>query len=167
MGYDEITMHEYGEELVFARCGRRRWYMGEDDIADKAPKHATTYVQQYKFIRLQEGANYEPLILCLKGLQLSCNPGDYLTVQQLRNSALLRRQYDLLKQWAAEPTEIEDDIINEFIEMVQRGLMNERHRRPAHKLHYIDWAVGAIDVQLRMFNQKIRETREGSGNAAT
>jgi gamma-glutamylcyclotransferase (GGCT)/AIG2-like uncharacterized protein YtfP len=33
MGYDEITQREYGEELVFARTSRRRWYLGDDEIA--------------------------------------------------------------------------------------------------------------------------------------
>ncbi|MGD9110166.1 MAG: gamma-glutamylcyclotransferase [Phycisphaerales bacterium] len=165
MGYDEITQHEYGEELVFARCARRRWYMGEDDIADKVPKHATTYVQQYKFIRLQEKANYEPLILCLKGLQLAYNPGDYLTYEQLRSSAKLRREYKELKRWAAEPTEISPQAISIFIKTVREGLMTERHHNPSHRLYYIDWAVGAIDTQLRMFNQKIKESKKSSGSA--
>jgi hypothetical protein len=35
--------------------------------------------------------------------------------------------------------------------------MNEGHRRPAHQLHYIDWALSAIDVQLRMFNKQIND----------
>lgn len=167
MGFDEITQRQRGEELVFARCARRSWYMGEDDIADKVPKHATTYVQQYKFIRLQKRANYEPLILCLKGLQLAYNPGDYLTYEQLKSSARLRREYEELKQWAAEPTEIRGQTINRFIKTVRKGLSTERHRRPAHKLYYIDWAMSAIDVQLRMFNQKIKETRKKFGGAVT
>jgi len=68
MGYDEITEKRYGRELVFARTSKRSWYMGRDEIADKTPTQATTHVQQYKFIRLEKRANYEPLIMCLKGL---------------------------------------------------------------------------------------------------
>ena len=41
---------------------------------------------------------------------------------------------------------------------VQKGLMNERHRGPAHKLHYIEWALAAIATQLRMFNQHLEKT---------
>jgi len=70
MGYDEITQRDYGEELAFARTSKRKWYLGESDIGDKTPAQAVTYIQQYKFIRLEERANYEPLILCLKGLQI-------------------------------------------------------------------------------------------------
>jgi hypothetical protein len=174
MGYDEIKQYsnnfalqgESGvaasgndgpvEELVFARTSKRRWYLGEDAIANKPPAQATTYVQQYKFIRLEARANYEPLILCLKGLQLAYNPADYLTVEQLRSSRRLQQQYERLKKWAAEPTEINPQTISRFVKTVQSGLMNEGLRRPAHELHYIDWALGAINVQLRMFNKQLR-----------
>jgi gamma-glutamylcyclotransferase (GGCT)/AIG2-like uncharacterized protein YtfP len=165
MGYDEITQYPgaaFGgrerrdEELVFARTSKRRWYLGSDTIADKPPLQATTYVQQYKFIRLEKRANYEPLILCLKGLQLAYNPSDYLTVEQLGGSRRLQRQYEHLKQWSAEPTQISPQTISKFLKTVQSGLMNEGHRRPVHKLHYIDWVLSAIDVQLRMFNKQVR-----------
>jgi hypothetical protein len=158
MGYDEITQRQYGEELVFARTSKRRWYLSGDEIADRPPTQATTYVQQYKFIRLERRANYEPLILCLKGLQLSYNPADYLSAEQLKSSKRLRQQYEDLKKWADEPTEISPQTISKFLNAVQSGLMNERHHRPAHKLHYIDWALSAIDVQLRMFNKQIRKS---------
>jgi len=157
MGHDEIKQYGYGEELVFARTSKRRWYLGGDDIANKPPAQATTYVQQYKFIRLEKRANYEPLIMCLKGLQLSYNPADYLTAEQLKNNPRLQQQYGQLKEWAVEPTQISHQIISRFVRAVQDGLMNEGHRRPAHKLHYIDWALSAIDVQLRMFNKQLRQ----------
>ena len=157
IGYDEITQHGYGEELVFARTSKRRWYMGEDEIADKLPSQVTTHVQQYKFIRLERRANYEPLILCLKGLQLAYNPADYLTVDQLKGSRRLRQQYEELKKWAVEPTEINPEIISRFMKTIQSGLMNERHYQPAHELHYIDWGLSAIEVQLRMFNKKLHK----------
>ena len=158
MGYDEITQYGYEEELVFARTSKRNWYLGGDDIANKPPKQATTYVQQYKFIRLKKDTNYEPLILCLKGLQLAYNPADYLSAEQLKSSAKLRREYEELKQWATDPTPIGHKTIKEFLYTVRDGLMNEAHRRPAHKLHYIDWALSAIDVQLRMFNEQLKKT---------
>ncbi|MHC4555927.1 MAG: gamma-glutamylcyclotransferase family protein [Planctomycetota bacterium] len=157
MGYDEIKQYQYGEELVFARTSKRRWYLGADAIANKPPAHATTYVQQYKFIRLESRANYEPLILCLKGLQLAYNPADYLTAEQLKRSRKLQQQYEDLKKWADEPTEISPQTISRFVKTVQNGLMNEGHQRPIHKLHYIDWALSAIDVQLRMFNKQLKK----------
>jgi gamma-glutamylcyclotransferase (GGCT)/AIG2-like uncharacterized protein YtfP len=174
MGYNEITQNSNRfsstledsvepesedsntEELVFARTSKRRWYLGGGGIADKPPSQAITYVHQYKFIRLGEKTNYEPLIMCLKGLQLDYNPGDYLTVEQLRSSSKLRREYEELKQWAAEPTEIDSHTISSFLRTVRNGLMNEGHHRPAHKLHYIDWVLNTISVQLRTFNEQVK-----------
>ncbi|TKJ37165.1 MAG: hypothetical protein CEE38_09740 [Planctomycetes bacterium B3_Pla] len=156
MGYDEIKQYEYGEELVFARTSKRRWYLGEDEIANKPPAQATTYVQQYKFIRLEKRTDYEPLIVCLKGLQLAYNPADYLTAEQLRGNRVLQRQYEQLKKWAAEPTEISRQTINRFVRTVRYGLMNEGHHRPVHRLHYIDWILSAIEAQLRTFNEQLR-----------
>ncbi len=160
IGHDEITQRQRGvEELVFARTNKRSWYMAADDIADKRPSQATTYVQQYKFIRLSERADYEPLIMCLKGLQLAYNPGDYLTAEQLQSDRRLAGDFAKLKTWASEPKEIPAPVISRFIKTVQHGLMNERHHQPAHKLHYIDWAISAILVQLRMFNKQIEKSR--------
>jgi len=157
IGQGEITQYTYGEELVFARTSRRNWYLGGDEIADKPPVQATTHIQQYKFIRLQRRANYEPLILCLKGLQLAYNPGDYLSADQMRENPALRRRYDELKEWAHGPSEISERTIGRFLNTVHRGLLNERHRRPVHKLHYIDYALSAMETQLRLFNQQTRD----------
>jgi hypothetical protein len=152
MGHDEITS---GEELVFARTSQRQWFVGADADGSKTPPSVTACTQQYKFIRLEQRANYEPLIMCLKGLQLAYNPADYLTAEQLKNSAKLRREYEELKTWASSPTEISAKIIKSFLETVREGLMNEAHYRPSHKLHYIEWALGAIDMRLRTFNEQI------------
>jgi hypothetical protein len=158
MGHDEITRQQTGEELVFARTSERRWFVGASEVGDKTPTAATTHVQQYKFIRLENRANYEPLIMCLKGLQLSYNPADYLTAEQLRKSAKLRGEYEELKAWSANPTEINQKIIKSFLQTVRDGLMNEAHHRPEHQPHYIEWAIAAIDMRLRTFNEQLAET---------
>jgi hypothetical protein len=41
------------------------------------------------------------------------------------------------------------------LKTIREGLMNEAHHKPSHKLHYIDWALGAIDMRLRMFNEQL------------
>lgn len=161
MGHDEITRYRVGEELVFAHRSRRNWFLGGDEIANKPPVQATTYIQQYKFIRLEKRANYEPLILCLKGLQLALNPGDYLSAEQLRAAPRLRRQYEELKQWARQPTQINVQTIGRFVRAVQRGLMGERHHKPVHSLHYIEWVLGAITTQLKLFNQQLKKATNG------
>ena len=153
----EITSTEKKDELVFCRTSKRSWYMGLDTVGDIVPKQAMTHIQQYKFIRLEKRANYEPIIMCLKGLQMALNPCDYLTQRQLEQSTKLRDDYEQLKIWAADPTPIDRRVISKFVKTVYDGLMNERHNKPAHKLYYIDWAVGAVDVQLRLFNEKIKQ----------
>jgi hypothetical protein len=145
------------EELAFSRTSKRSWLMASDEIGQKIPSQASAVVQQYKFIRLEKRANYEPLIMCLKGLQVAINPGDYLTFEQQAEDPQLREQYRQLRLWAAEPTEISRTTIRKFIKTVQQGLMNERHYKPAHDLHYIDWALSAIDLQLRIFNQQLKK----------
>ena len=148
---------DYVEELAFARTSKRSWYMGSDEMAQKIPAQARTVVQQYKFIRLEKRTSYEPLIMCLKGLQLAINPGDYLTSEQLASNPKLQEQYEELKRWSQQPAEISRSTIRKFIQTVHQGLMNEKHHKPAHKLHYIDWALSTIDMQLRMFNQQLRK----------
>ncbi len=154
---EEIIQHAYGEELVFARTSRRNWYLGGDEIADKPPAQATTCIQQYKFIRLDRQMNYEPLIMGLKGLQLEYNPGDYLTAEQMQRDPRLARRYRELKEWSHNPAEIGEATIRRFLDTIYRGLMKERHRQPAHKLHYIDYAVSEIEAQLRQFNEQVRD----------
>jgi hypothetical protein len=159
MGKNEITSARGGEELMFARTSKRKWYMGGPDIQDRPPAHVTTHVYQYKFIRLEARANYEPLIMALKGLQLAYNPADYLSVLQLSRSKLLQRDYEELKEWARDPAPLDGKVITKFLGTIRRGLMNEHLHKPAHQLHYIDWALNSVDVQLRLFNNKLAPSR--------
>jgi len=157
IGREEIMQKTYGEEFVFARTSRRNWYLGGDEIADKPPAAASTCIQQYKFVRLEGKAPYEPLIMGLKGLQLEYNPGDYLTADQMKANPRLARDYRAIKEWAAHPGPIGGRTIQRFLDTIHRGLMNERHHQPAHRLHYIDYAVHAIETQLRQFNDTVTE----------
>ena len=153
---EEIERNKYGEELIFARTSKRRPHMAEDTLQRKEVKKPV-HVHQYKFIRLEKRANYEPLIMALKGIQLSMNPADYLTAQQLAASRRLRNEYEELKEWAANPSPIARTTKSRFLDAIYDGLMHEGHNRPHHKLHYIDWALGAIDLQIRLFNQRIEK----------
>ncbi len=156
IGRREIMQKTYGEEFVFARTSRRNWYLGGDEIADRPPAQATTHIQQYKFIRLDRQAPYEPLILGLKGLQLAYNPGDYLSADQMQQNPRLLHHYRQLKDWANRPTPIGTRTMQRFLDTVRHGLMMEGHHRPVHSLHYIEWAVHAIETQLQAFNQQVQ-----------
>lgn len=158
LDHDEIERNEYGEELIFARTSKRRYRMPSGDGINAQAKYPV-YTHQYKFIRLDKRANYEPLIMALKGIQLSINPGDYLTSKQLAESRRLRNEYEELKAWAANPTPISRRSKGRFLDAIYDGLMNEGHNKPYHQPHYIDWALGAIDLQIRLFNKRIEANR--------
>ena len=70
----------------------------------------------------------------------------------------MQEQYEQLKKWAGDPTQISRQTIDRFIKTVQMGLMNEGHRQPVHQLHYIDWVLNALDAQLRTFNKQLKQT---------
>ena len=159
MSQDEIRQDRYGEELVFARTSKRMCAFADTDESDSEPRfQPVSMVQQYKFIRLDGRANYEPLIMALKGLQLSINPGDYLTAAQLAGNPRLQEEYEELKDWAANPAVIGQQTLQEFLDTIRQGLNSEGHRKAYHKLHYIDWAFGAIEMQIQMFNEQLRKT---------
>lgn len=153
---EEIERNKYGEELIFARTSKRRSHMTSDPAEIKDIKKPV-FIYQYKFIRLEKRANYEPLIMALKGIQIAMNPADYLTTEQLATSRRLRNEYNELKEWAANPTPIARTTKGRFLDAIYDGLMHEARHKPYHKLHYIDWAMGAIDMQIRLFNQRIEK----------
>ena len=164
LGRHEIIQFKPVEELVLARTSKRKWHFGTDRNDGRARIRTTTHVQQYKFIRLDGRANYEPLILCLKGLQLAYNPGDYLTAAQMEGEPGLREDYEELKRWAVQPTPIPADTLNRFLEAVHQGLSIEGHRRPVHNLHYIGWVMGAIRSHIQVFNQRVGQSGAASSN---
>lgn len=153
---EEIERNKYGEELMFARTSKRRPHMSGDPFESRETKKPV-FIHQYKFIRLEKRANYEPLIMALKGIQIAINPADYLTTEQLAASRRLRNEYEELKEWAANPKPIARTTKRRFLDSIYDGLMHEAHNKPYHKLHYIDWALGAIDLQIRLFNQRIEK----------
>jgi hypothetical protein len=153
---DEIERSKYGEELIFARTSKRKPHLSGDLYENKDTKKPV-FIHQYKFIRLEKRANYEPLIMALKGLQIAMNPADYLTTDQLAASRRLRNEYEELKEWAANPTPIARTTKGRFLDAIYDGLMHEAHNKPYHKRHYIDWALGAVDLQIRLFNQRIKK----------
>jgi hypothetical protein len=153
---EEIQRNKYGEELMFSRISKRRPRLSDDVFEAKETKKPV-WINQYKFIRLEKRANYEPLIMALKGIQIAMNPSDYLTAQQLTSSRRLGNEYEELKHWAANLTPIARSTKGRFLNTIYDGLMHEAHNKPYHKPHYIDWAMGAIDLQIRLFNQRIEK----------
>lgn len=157
----EIIQDRPSEELVFARTSKRKWHYGPDSDMPSSRVRTTSYVQQYKFIRLDKDMNYEPLILCLKGLQLSYSPGDYLTAAQMASDPALRKAYEELKRWAQSPDPISRQTMGAFLDQVYQGLSIEKHRRPAHNLHYLDWVMNSLINSLEQFNKLVGSDSQG------
>ncbi len=155
MGPNEIRSDRYGEELVFARTSKRRNQPEDELLLQDRDFIKPVVINQYKFIRLDSRASYEPLIIALKGIQLSLNPGDYLTLKQLSQHPNLQTDYEELKTWANNPQPISQRTLRRFLDTVYAGLMNERHYKAFHKPHYIDWAIGAIEMQILLFNKQL------------
>ena len=76
----------------------------------------------------------------------------------------MREDFELLKQWSLKPDKISPHTINSFLRDVHEGLMTERHNKPAHEVHYIEWALTAVDMQLRMFNKQVEKAQKSSGS---
>lgn len=156
----EMVQKRFGEELNFSSTSKRKWYMGEDQYEMvKDPSHSTSRVYQYKFMRLDRRGNYEPLILCLKGLQIAYNPDDYLTLEQMSQNPRLKREYTMLKKWSENLTPIGAQTQRRFLNTVYEGLMTEAHGRPAHKPHYIEWAMKSLTAQLKLFNKILTQKK--------
>lgn len=144
------------EELMFCRICKKQYRIQPDPDSPPTVVSPAT-ICQFKFIRLEPRANYEPLMMALKGLQIALNPGDYLTSQQLAKSRTLQREYQELTEWAQQPEPISTRTKRQFLDTIRDGLMHEAHHRPYHKQHYIEWALDAIDLQIRMFNKQLQE----------
>jgi hypothetical protein len=65
-----------------------------------------------------------------------------------------KRKMEKLLESPTRPIEAGPEI-NRFIKAIQSGLMKEAAHGPAHKLHHIDWALSAIESQLRLFNKQV------------
>ncbi len=165
MHHSELEQNVRGEEFSFTRTSKRRARLEHDEeVGNFIRRTNRAFTQQYKFIRLDARANYEALIMALKGLQIDFNPADYLTVEQLAKDKRLGYNFRLLKDWAMNPTPLSRGTISKFLNTIKAGLMKERHGKPAHKLHYIEWAMAAVDVQLRLFNKQVEHGRRISGS---
>jgi hypothetical protein len=78
----------------------------------------------------------------------------------MQQNPRLLLHYRELKEWANRPTPIGEGTIRRLLEAVRRGLMIEKHYQPVHSLHYIEWAVNAIEAQLQAFNQQVASTAQ-------
>jgi gamma-glutamylcyclotransferase (GGCT)/AIG2-like uncharacterized protein YtfP len=147
---NEIVTRQPTPQLMFSSVARRRSEWHEDDFElDEA--HAPL-VQQFKFMRLSPAINYETAAMAMKGLQLTYNPGSFLTAAQTRRNPALRALFDELLTWGERPAPLEQEEIDTFLNAVYDGLMKERNGRPAHGEAYIGFCIDHLRSALETFN---------------
>jgi hypothetical protein len=156
----EICRHGEEPNLMFSEI-RRRYSSDADDIypAARTANGQGRYVQQFRFLRLADGINYEPIVMGLKGLQISVRPGTFLTPRQYAQSRKHRRLFNDLIAWAAEPEPIAAADVERFLGAVCEGLMTEKRGKPAHSEAYIAWAASELREMIDRYNAMQKAAR--------
>ncbi len=166
---DEILAADPTPHMLFSEISRRHSSESDESYPSiRAPRSGGRYVQQFKFLRLAPELNYEPIALALKGLQISCRPGSFMTAGQYESSAKHRKRFDQLLAWGAGPQALSDAQMAGFLDAVRQGLRTERRGKPAHSGAYIAWAVDQLRAGLGRFNSLVSRTQspgKGQGSA--
>jgi len=155
LAHDEIAHTEPSPQMLFSQISIRRSTDAEPSDTPGAPEGSAAggrYVQQYKFMRLSSAIDYEPIILALKGLQISLRPGSFLMPSQYKSSAKHRELFHSLMAWARQPTPITATEIGNLVDHAREGLLTEYRRKPAHDVTYIDSCLGRLTQSLQQFN---------------
>jgi len=162
---EEIIAADPTPHMLFSDIARRHSSESDESYPSvRAPRSGGRYVQQFKFLRLSPELNYEPIALALKGLQISCRPGSFMTARQYEESGKHRRRFERLRAWGAEPEALREAEIAGFLDAVREGLNTERRGKPAHSGAYIAWAVDQLQAMLRRFNTLVsRSPRRAKG----
>ncbi|MBN1794090.1 MAG: gamma-glutamylcyclotransferase [Candidatus Omnitrophica bacterium] len=139
------------KSITFLR--ENRHYDTEEKIEKKANR-----IIEYQFPRLASGKDYEPLILALKGYQISATPRplclDPRVMLKTEKWPMLP-EISQLTAWAEHPSTLGDDVIGRFIEKVEDGLMHEGEKGPAHSRKYIEICMKKIAEELYAMNEYI------------
>ncbi|HUT01770.1 MAG TPA: gamma-glutamylcyclotransferase family protein [Phycisphaerae bacterium] len=156
---DEIITADPTPHMLFSEITRRHSSESDESYPSvRAPRDSGRYVQQFKFLRLAPDLNYEPIVLALKGLQISRRPGGFLTPAQYEASPRHRRCFERLLAWGTHPKPIHASERATFLGAVEEGLHSERRGRPAHSGAYIAWAIDQLRAMLARFNALVGQT---------
>ncbi|MBS3820575.1 MAG: hypothetical protein GVY16_00295 [Planctomycetes bacterium] len=149
----EIIRFDPTPNMLFSEISKRYSRHGDDAGVPGAKRDEGRYVQQFRFLRLSAKTNYEPIIMGLKGIQLSLRPGTFLTPSQWENSPRHRETFETLVAWGKAPTQLAPTEIDDFLGHVEAGLVSERRGKPAHSRAYIAWSITQLEAMLQRFNR--------------
>ena len=150
---DEIVTLEPTPQMLFTEI-RKRFSSDIDEHHSmvRSSQAAGKYVQQFRFLRLSPKLNYEPIIMALKGVQLSLSPGTFLFPTQYESNPKHRRLFEKLIEWGDNTTPLDTEEIDVFMAHIYNGLMSEYRGKPAHSRAYIAWSLHQVRTMLEEFN---------------
>lgn len=149
----EIVRRGEKPSLLFSGISKR-YSSGSGEEYLPSPEEEGRYVQQFRFLRLSPELNYEPIVMALKGIQISLRPGDFLSPSQYETRRRHRALFDKLLAWGENPEPIKPKDIERFCNHVQEGLLRERRGKPAHSRAYIAWTLNQLSDMLNEFNER-------------
>jgi gamma-glutamylcyclotransferase (GGCT)/AIG2-like uncharacterized protein YtfP len=114
-------------------------------------------VIEYQFPRLDAHTSYEPLIVALKGFQLGYRPRPMSSVATIRYQEAAEPEINALKKWAGSAKPLSDRILADFLEVVEKGLNQEKKKSRAHAKRYIRKMLFEIEKELVLRNEWIQQ----------
>ena len=155
---DEIVTLEPTPQMLFSEI-RKRFSSDIDEHHSmvRSSQAAGKYVQQFRFLRLSPNTNYEPILMALKGIQLSLCPGAFLFPTQYETEPKHRRLFERMVKWGNNPTPLENEEIDVFLAHIYNGLIREQRGKPAHSQAYISWSLHQTRIMLEQFNALFEE----------
>ncbi len=145
-----------GSHILFSDIRKRYSRSTADLYPATTGLREGVYVQQFRFLRLHSQINYEPIIMALKGIQISMLPGSFLTPSQFLRSRRHRERFLDLLEWGCNPKPITEEEADLFLTHVDKGLKVEKRGKPSHSEAYIAWAISELRQMLRDFNRQLK-----------
>lgn len=142
------------DELHFSCENRHSSKLSFSSDSDEITEDKGTLVTEYKFARLREDHNYEPLIMALKGFQIVYAPRPLISRIRFIDQEKLP-EVKTLMDWANSPYPLPNSVLNKFLSLVEEGLMSEKEGKPAHKISYINDCLTKIESSLDKTNNLI------------
>lgn len=144
----------YNQELVKDPNGYIRFICENRHSYHKTKAHS---IIEYQFPRLTMMKNYELIIGAYKGFQTAYNPRPFGSKVSLLENLRIKHESSELKKWACNVKPVSNDIIEDFLELTEEGLMTENQGKPAHSKRYIDDLMFGIEKELKSINESISD----------
>ncbi len=113
-------------------------------------------VIEYQFSRLYFDYDYQPLLMALKGYQMTANPYPLVTGLDCPHEQIHRDVAGALIKWAANPTSVAQQTLDTFMSLIEDGLEKEAALVGPKYARYVRRILGKIEEQLHIRNKRIQ-----------